>query len=143
MPHELAKISNIDGDYVFLKVSKKTSCGECASKSSCGNVKLFKSVVENDVIKVGENNNKLDLKAGDSVFLALPSSKLLKGSSLVYLFPLCSMMFLAVLGKALFGEGMSIIAGLFGLASSLFWVRIYLSKKSVSEQFIPKILQKV
>ncbi len=137
---EIAEVSYIDGKYVFLKTSSQTSCGECPSKGSCGSVKFFKPVVNNDFIKI---KNTLGLKEGDSVVLALPPSKLLLGTFLVYLFPLFGLMFFAVLGKMMGGEGASILAGLAGLVISLVLVRKFLTKKAVSQTFTPKILEKV
>ncbi len=138
LQQEMAEVSSINGDYVFLKTANKTSCGECTSKASCGSVKLFKPVVDNDVIKI---KNTLDLKEGDSVVLALPPSKLLLGSFLVYLFPLFSLMAFAVLGKMIGGEGVSILMGLAGLGISLVLVSKFMAKKAVSQQFTPKILE--
>lgn len=136
LQQEIAEVSYTDGDYAFLKTSNKTSCGECPSKASCGSVKLFKPVAKSEVIKI---KNTLDLKAGDSVVLALPPSKLLLGTFLVYLFPLFGLMAFAILGKIIGGEGVSILAGLAGLGISLVVVRKYLAKKAVSQQFMPTI----
>jgi len=145
MQQEIAEVSYIDGEYVFLKTSSnKTSCGECPSKASCGSVKFFKPIVDNDIIKI---KNTLDLKEGDSVMLALPPSKLLFGTFLIYLLPLFSLIIFAILGKVIAGEGVSIIAGLAGLGLSLFLVKRLLAKTAVSQQFMPslgpKILEKV
>jgi len=139
MQRELAEVSYTDGEYVFLKTSNKTSCGECSSKASCGSVKLFKPIVESEGIKI---KNTLDLKEGDSVVLELAPSKLLQGTFLVYLLPLISLMIFSVLGKMIAGEGVSIIAGLIGLAVSLYLVKKYLAKKAVSQKFIPTMLEK-
>lgn len=137
---EIAEVSYIDGEYVFLKTANQASCGECSSKASCGSVKLFKPLVESEEIKI---KNTLDLKEGDSVVLALPPSKLLLGTFLVYLFPLFSLMVFAVLGKIIGGEVISILAGLAGLGISLVLVNKYVAKKVVSQQFTPEILEKV
>jgi sigma-E factor negative regulatory protein RseC len=139
LQQEIAEVSSTDGDYVLLKTSNKTSCGECASKASCGSVKFFKPLVDNDVIKI---KNTLDLKEGDSVILALPPSKLLLGTFLVYLFPLFSLMIFAILGKMISGEGLSILMGLAGLGLSLVLVSKFVKRKEVSQQFTPKILEK-
>ena len=140
MQREIAEVSYTDGEYVFLKTSNAASaCGECPSKGACGSVKLFKPVVKADEIKI---KNSLDLKRGDSVLLELAPSKLLQGTLLVYLLPLISLMVFAMLGKIVAGEGGSIIAGLVGMVLSLFFVSKYLSKKAVSQQFTPKILDK-
>ncbi len=142
--HEKAEVSYIDGEDVFLKTSNKASCGECTSKASCGSVKLFKPVVGNDIIKI---KNTLGLNKGDSVVLELPSSTLLLGTFLIYLFPLISLLFFAVLGKFVGGEGFSILSGLAGLAVSLVLVRKYLAQKTVSQKFTPiaspAVLEKV
>jgi sigma-E factor negative regulatory protein RseC len=136
MQRELAEVSYTDGEYVFLKTLNQSGCGECSSKASCGSVKLFSSVVETEEIKI---KNTLGLKEGDSVVLELAPAKLLQGTFLVYLLPLFSLMFFAVLGKIIGGESISIIAGLVGLAVSLFLVSKYLAKKAVSKQFVPAI----
>ncbi len=137
---EMAEVSHTEGEYAFLKTSNKTSCGECPSKASCGSVKFFKPVVDNDIIKI---KNTLDLKEGDSVVLELPPSKLLLGTFLVYLLPLIALMFFAVLGKMIGGEGISIILGLVGLGLSLVLVKKYLAKKAVSQQFMPTVMPKI
>ncbi len=139
MQRELAEVSYIDGEYVFLKTSNASACGECSSKGSCGSVKLFNPVVKNDEIKV---KNSLDLKEGDSVVLELAPSKLLQGTFLVYLLPLISLMVFSLLGKIVAGEGVSIIAGLVGMVVSLFFVSKYLAKKTVSQKFTPTMLEK-
>lgn len=139
MQRELAEVSYIDGEYVFLKTSNASACGECSSKGACGSVKLFKPVIKSDELKV---KNSLDLKKGDSVVLELAPSKLLQGTFLIYLFPLISLMVFAVLGKIVGGEGVSIITGLVGMAISLFFVSKYLSKKAVSQKFTPTMLEK-
>ncbi len=139
MQRELAEVSFIDGEYVFLKTSSTSACGECSSKGSCGSVKLFKPVVKNNEIKV---KSSLDLKEGDSVVLELAPSKLLQGTFLIYLFPLISLIVFAVLGKIIAGEGISIISGIVGMVISLLLVSKYLTKKVVSEAFTPQILGK-
>lgn len=139
MQRELAEVSYIDGEYVFLKTSNMSACGECSSKTSCGSVKLFNPAVESEEFKI---KNTLGLKAGDSAVLELAPSKLLQGTFLVYLFPLILMMIFSVLGKMIGGEGVSIIAGLVGLVISLFLVNKYLAKKAVSQKFTPIMLEK-
>jgi len=142
MQQEIAEVSYIDGDYVFLKTSNKTSCGECPSKGSCGSVKLFKPLVDNDVIKI-KNTLDLKLKEGDSVTLSLPPSKLLLGTFLVYLIPLIALIIFSVLGKMIAGESASILAGIAGLGISLFLVKKFLAKKTVSQQFTPDLAPRV
>jgi sigma-E factor negative regulatory protein RseC len=137
---EVAEVSYVEGEFVFLKTSNQSSCSECSSKSSCGSARLFKPLVEAQEFKI---KNTLGLKVGDSVVLGLPPSTLLQGTFLVYLIPLFTLILFAVLGKIIGGEGISIIAGVAGLVISLLMVNKYLSKRVITEQFTPKMLEKV
>ena len=138
---EIAKVVFIEGNYAFLKTQNQNACGECASKSSCGSMKLFTPKLDDKYnIRV---ENTLDLKAGDSVILELPASKLIQGTWLIYLFPLLSLFVCAGLGKLIGGELLSMSAGLGGLFIALFMVKRFVAQKPVAERFVPKVSRKV
>ncbi len=139
MQQELAEVAHIEGDYAFLKTNRNASCGECSSKASCGSVEIFSPVVADPTLKIKNNTG---LQVGDTVQIGLPTSKLIQGTLLVYIFPLASLFIFAAIGKLMSGEGASIVAGLGGLFVALLVVKNLLAKKPVSSQFTPQILTK-
>lgn len=141
LEQEFAEVVSVNADYAFLKTKNNNACGECASKSSCGSMKLLSpKASEKYNIRV---ENTLNLKQGDNVILELSASKLVQGTLLVYLLPLFSLFVFAGLGKTIGGEGMSAIAGVSGLLLALLFVKKFISHKAVSDQFVPRITRKM
>lgn len=137
MQQESAQVTNIEGDYAFLKASRNSSCGSCSSKGSCGSFKLINSAsASNPLIKV---KNTLNLNAGDIVQLDFSSSRLIQGTLLVYIIPILSLFVFAIIAKLIIGEGASIVAGLAGLFIALFIVKKFISQENISTQFTPNV----
>lgn len=136
---ETVVVSHIEDGYAFLKASASEGCGGCASKSACGKFSLFSDTPDLN-LKIA---NTLGLQKGDSAIVSIPSDKLLLGTLLVYLLPLLSLFFFAILGKILIDETASIVFGVAGLFLALFAVKKFIAYRSVTRQFEPKLLRKI
>jgi sigma-E factor negative regulatory protein RseC len=139
LAEQTAIVNHVDGDLAYLKANSNAGCGSCSSKLSCGSTSLF-SFTPNNYLKV---TNTLDLRAGDSVIVSIPSEKLLFGTVLVYLLPLFVLFGFAIVGKLLLGESASILLGLVGLFLSLIFVKKFIAQKNIRPQFEPVIQRKI
>ncbi len=119
MIEETAVVVKTEGHTVWLESSGSAGCGQCESKSVCGQT-VFSELfgIENTQFKA---ESKEILKEGDRVLLGIDERALVRGSLLVYLLPLLTMVFMASIatwGSNLLNithEGLVIAGGLFGL----------------------------
>ncbi len=141
MIEEKAIVTRCEGKYIWVQTQRKSSCGHCSAKNTCGTSVLAK-VLGNKLAHVRclnphhDDLNQLTLAPGDQVIIGLQESALLSGSLLVYLLPLVSMIFFG--GLAIFTaeiilpewvELASILASFSGLIMGLL-----LSKKIVHDR---------
>ena len=137
---ETAIVSEVEGDFVLLKTQNNGSCGNCSSKSGCGNISSIFSFKPRSALKI---SNTLQLKEGDSVVVAMSPSNLLLATILMYLMPLLLLFLFSIVAKSIWGENASIAAGLAGLGVGLLWVKKYTQQSNVSDMFQPKLVRKV
>lgn len=139
MIQETAIVSDFKDGYADLIIDSQSACGACASKSSCGQSTLLNNSSKN-VLRV---YSKLSLQAGDTVIIGIKPNQLLLATVMMYILPLIVFMIFAVIGKYLGGENASILAGLSGLFCGIFFLRKFIKQNKISNQFQPKILNKV
>lgn len=152
---EVATVSQIEGDYVFLQAAANRSCEQCSSRAGCASLSsLFNfmsriarssraelpSASNQQTLKLP---NTLDLKVGDQVVLELSTAALLKATAMMYIFPLLLVFAAAIIAKLAWGESASIVAGIMGLLIGLLCVRQYSQRPQVIEQFQPKLVRKI
>lgn len=147
MIEEKAHVIAIKGDIAWVETRRKTTCGSCSAKNSCGSSLLERFV--------GQRSNRLavarvdDIEEGDDVVLGLEESSLLRGSFAVYMLPLLLMLLLSVLAQTLLSdkwlssEAASILGGLTGLGLGLFWLKTYAKRALIDGRFRPVILRRV
>jgi sigma-E factor negative regulatory protein RseC len=162
MIEEQAIVAKIEGDYIWVQTQRKSSCGHCSAKNSCGTHVLSK-ILGNKTPQVrcfnalaqsaGKNgipkeNAKNSLKKGDQVMIALEESAILSGSFLIYFLPLVMMIISGGLGVYLasfiWQEGtdfLSVLASLLGLIVGLY-VSQYLAKDK-KHKFEPRLIRKI
>ncbi len=164
MIEEQAVVARIEGDYVWVQTQRKSSCGHCSAKNSCGTHVLSKILgnktpqvrCRNTLAQSTENNctpkesieNTLnDLKKGDQVIIALEESAVLSGSFLIYFLPLVMMIvsggFAVYLASFIWQEGtdlLCVLASLLGLVVG-FYVSQRLAKDK-KHKFEPLLIRK-
>jgi len=137
---EIALVSHVEGNFVFLETQNNGSCGNCSSKTGCGSVSSIFTFKPRNKLKI---NNTLELEQGDSVIVAMAADKLLMATFLMYLSPLILLFIFSLIAKLLMGETASIVAGLCGLFIGLLLVKQFTQKSAVAEQFQPKLIRKI
>lgn len=147
MIEENAHVVAIEGDVVWVETYRKSTCGSCSAKNSCGSSILDRFV--------GQRSNRMavslieGIKEGDDVVLGLDESSLLRGSFAVYMLPLLSMLLMAATAQALLSDGWmtseaaSILGGITGLGVGLFWLKAYAKRALIDGRFRPVVLRRV
>lgn len=124
MIEESAIVVELDGEYAVVETIRKSTCGSCEAKTSCGTAALAK-VVGNRANHM-HLRNTIHARVGDSVILGLHERALLQTSFLFYLTPLFSCFLFALLGRSIdngVGEVATISLALIGLLSGLAFVK--------------------
>lgn len=147
MIQERGYIIRTDGPYAWVQTERKSTCGQCAVNKGCGS-NVFSSVLGNKLVEFRAINS-INATAGDTVILGLQESALLKSALLMYLFPLLTMLFFAVVADfvlPLLGVhalqvwiGMS---ALFGFILAYLFVRQFTRRHQKDEAYQPVILRR-
>ncbi len=147
MIEETAVVVKVEGHTVWLKSAGTVGCGQCQSKSSCG------QTVFSELFAVKEAEFKIEskelLSTGDHVLLGIDEHALVGGSMLVYLFPLFFMIVTAVFAAGISNllkiphEGLVIAGGLLGLLLGFYFARKKAAILTKFKSFQPIILKQL
>ena len=124
MIEESATVVELDGDYAVVETIRKSTCGSCEVKTSCGTAALAK-VVGNRANRM-RLRNTIHAQVDDHIILGLQEQALLQTSFLFYLTPLFSCFLFALLGRYIdngVGELATVLFALFGLFIGLAFVK--------------------
>ena len=105
-----------------LEIERKTACGLCGQTRGCGNSiwgKLFGH--QTTAFKA---QNRINAKVGDSVIVGINEKALLKSALLLYILPLVTLFFGAILASQLWQtDGSTMLGAAIGLVLGLLWVK--------------------
>ena len=131
---------NLSDLIATLEIERKTACGLCGKTRGCGNAiwgKLFAH--QSTAFKA---QNRINAKVGDSVIVGINERALLKSALLLYILPLVTMMFGAILvNKFMHTDASAIIGALIGLVLGLVWVKGHTASSRYFLQQQPVILR--
>jgi sigma-E factor negative regulatory protein RseC len=147
MIEEIGIVSQInrqkDRQTIWVETQIKTTCGSCEAQSNCGTSTIAKAFAPKHEQLCFDYDHPISI--GQKVKLGIPEESLLTASFLVYLLPLCVLLFCAAFGQfflpylGLLAEGWIILfAGLATLMS--FKVVGFYLKKTNQQNFYPRIL---
>ena len=128
---EQGKIKTIKGDEIILSCSSLNGgCKKCSASSFC-------STSGNEFSAL--NDNKIDLKSGDTVEIYLPPGQTIFAGFMVLIFPLLSFILFFAVGSWIFNssEGTGVLFGISGLAAG-FGIT-YLYNKMSKQKNTPRI----
>ena len=114
---EVGTVEKIDGEFLLVRVEKKSACGEnCATcKGGC--------VPTDRIIRV---KRTLDCQTGDKVVLDMSGKKVMGAAFLVYIIPLVVLIFGYFLGESLLGgEGTAILSGVVFMVVSIAIIAVF------------------
>lgn len=147
MIEQNANVIRVEGEIAWLQVQRESTCGSCGVRKGCG-TNTFSKVLGNRFSEI-KALNKLDLKPGDNVTIALHESTLLKSALLMYMLPLVTMFLSAILGswatQILSGQSNQAIIILFALSGLLFsflFIKRFMKRHAASERFQPVVVRK-
>ena len=105
-----------------LEIERKTACGLCGQTRGCGNSiwgRLF-----GHQITAFKAQNRINAKVGDSVIVGINEKALLKSALLLYILPLVTLFFGAILASQLWQtDGSTMLGAAIGLVLGLLWVK--------------------
>ena len=105
-----------------LEIERKTACGLCGQTRGCGNSiwgRLFGH--QTTAFKA---QNRINAKVGDSVIVGINEKALLKSALLLYIFPLVTLFFGAILASQLWQtDVITMLGAAIGLVLGLLWVK--------------------
>ena len=105
-----------------LEIERKTACGLCGQTRGCGNSiwgRLFGH--QTTAFKA---QNRINAKVGDSVIVGINEKALLKSALLLYVLPLVTLFFGAILASQLWQtDGSTMLGAAIGLVIGLLWVK--------------------
>ena len=142
---ENGRVVSIEGDWVWVETLRTSSCVSCSAKAGCGQ-NLLNSIFsgKRHYVKVALNGFAEQVKLHDEVEIAIPENGILKGSLLMYIFPLLMLIVGAGAAQELVGEnnGYSILGAIMGFVSALLIVRVHSYLHRSDPSYLP-ILHKI
>lgn len=108
--------------FATLEIERKTACGLCGQTRGCGNSiwgKLFRHQTT-----AFRAQNRINAKVGQSVIVGINEKALLKSALLLYILPLATLFFGAILASYLWqSDGKTMLGAAVGLMLGLLWVK--------------------
>jgi serine protease Do len=145
MIEQTGVVISVQGEVAEVQAERRGACGGCAADGSCGPSLVARYLGRKPSLL--RAHNPIGATSGDRVVVGLPEGTLLRASFLAYLAPLVCMMGAAIAGdqiaRLLFPahvEGLSVLAGVGGLAAALLWLAP-LGAFPLNEQNAPRILR--
>jgi len=146
MIEEQAIVVKADDQFAWVETSSSGACGHCAARNGCGTASLQRWLNRHPNRLQVENNCAVN--TGDQVIVGIPEHALLKGSFLIYMLPLLTLILSAMLGvwlHQLFGwwsrDALSIVFGFTGLIASFLFLRVYILKRTTRKDWRPVIVR--
>ncbi len=141
MIEQQAKVTHVEGDKVWMTVEHQSGCQHCSLSEGCGTGSLGKLMGYKSTEWVF--SNRMGLKSGDKVILAIPDTSYLLGAFLIYLLPLITFFFSATIAELIWHtEWISILISILGLAAGLVFSSS-LSQHRYATALQPKIMRQI
>ncbi len=139
-----AVVMKVEDSVAYVQANRKSSCSGC-SESNCGTSVLAGFLGQKAPLYLARND--AGAKVGDRVMVGLEESALLKGTLLLYLFPLLLLFIGAEAGSAIADaasrDGYAAVGAMAGLAAGFFGLKIHSAKAGLGGQYRPVILSRV
>ncbi len=148
MIQEEARVVSVEQGAAWVETQRKTACQACSVKNGCGTSVLAKLWPAH--INQVRVLDKVGVRHGDRVLIAISDRALVKGSLLVYLLPLLLMFAGAFVGLAWANsftiadsDIMVSAMALLGLGAGFVWLRRWSRLRGAGEEFQPVIVKRL
>jgi len=123
-----------------LEIVRKTACGLCGQTRGCGNSLWGKLFSHKSTSFKAENS--INATVGDSVIVGIDESALMKSALILYVIPLATMLFGAILVASITSSETAPILGAgVGLLLGFVWVKAHTTGQTYYQKHQPKILR--
>ncbi len=114
---ETGRIVSIEAEGVWVETIQKTACGSCKAEQGCGQRLINKWDGHTSYIWVLlEGRNPASYQQGDEIQIGVPEEVIAKGSLLVYMVPVITLVVATAIAHTQFAnEGITTLSGLAGL----------------------------
>lgn len=137
---EKGEIVEVEDSALVVQVIQQSTCGSCAAQKGCGQGVLAKYLTGSHLIRVAlKHRSGSDFSVGEEVELGIEEFAMLRAAFLVYLVPLVTMIFGAVIGR-FYSEPLSLFGALLGLLSGGIYVYRQSQKKKDDPAYSPVII---
>ena len=142
MIEETAVVIEVGEQQLLLQTQRKSACNSCSVKSGCGTASLAKVVGKRS--SQFSVDKTLDVQVGDKVIVAVDENALVRGSLLMYLFPLIVMIMFGVLAEYLFvDERVTILSVAGGFIFAMIMVRFVLADSGLKNAVQPQLIRRI
>ena len=146
---ETARVVAIEPESLWVETIRKSTCGTCVAQKGCGHGLLNRlGDGKRGYVRVLQSQQlaAADCRVDDQVLIAIPEEIILRGSLIVYMLPLVSMLLFAVLATSLFSsrhDGIALAGAFMGLLLGFFAVRLHAHFHRHNHDYQPTLLEKV
>ena len=138
----IARVVRIEGPVAWLEPEQTTSCGHCASASSCGSKGLGSLGARLEARRFPLDNDA-GLQVGERVVVGVDDRSLLKASLTAYGLPLLAALAAGGIAESLAGKDLVTMAGVAGgLALGVLAARISAGRLSAGGELAPRLLRR-
>lgn len=140
MPTEEGRVLRTDHDRAWVQITSPDSCESCQSRHACHTLEGGKDMTVEAINTVGA-------REGDQVVIEFSTASLLKGTFLIYLFPIICLLIGTFIGVKLspaFGLGESTLPAIIGFAAfvlSILLVAILGNRLARKDAYTPNIIR--
>ncbi len=147
MIEESAVVIRCEGDFAWVEATRQSACGQCSASAACGTGVLDK-LWGHKAARM-KALNRAQARAGERVLIGLQETALVRGSLILYLLPIVSLLLFAIFGKAMAsqwqlpGEAVSILFGIAGFLLAGMLVRLFSRRIQTDPAYQPVILKRL
>lgn len=148
MIEETAIVVKCEGEFAWVEAQRTSACGHCTANKACGTGTIAK--IWGQKTSQMKAINKAQACEGETVLIGLQESALVRGSLMIYLLPLVSMILFSIFGQQMAGqwqlasaETTSILFALIGFVLAGVLIKIYSRRISSDARYQPVILKRL
>lgn len=142
---ERGKITTVESDGFWVETIQRSACQVCVAEKGCGQKLLSRLSGKTALIRVLPGNCDLQsLKTHDQVVIGIPEDVVVKGTLLVYLFPLLTMIGAVSIGALISSHDIVVLASaLIGFLAGGVLVRLHSWLNKNNRRVHPILLERL
>ena len=145
MIEERGRITTVESDGFWVETIQRSACQACVAEKGCGQKLLSRLSGKTALIRVLSGHGDLQLlKPHDQVVIGIPEDVVVKGTLLVYLFPLLTMVGAVCIGALIsFHDIIVLTSALIGFILGGVFVRLHSWLNKNNRRVHPVLLERL